>query len=131
MEPDEIDFDRIAEQIRERPETVELDPIRAREAADAGIEQSYGAAPEEWREEARRAVRKLALEHQEFTTDDLWRDGLSRPPNSARALGGVMRWAVKWGICEKTGRAIVTEQVKSHGSPKHVWRSLIYVEEQA
>lgn len=78
-----------------------------------------------WAEAAYAAVLKVAQEKSEFTPDDIWVTGLSKP-SEARALGGVMRRARQEGVIEKTGRVQPTTQPESHGADVTIWRSLVY-----
>lgn len=77
-----------------------------------------------WAELAYAAVRQVAQSQSEFTPDDIWATGLSKP-SDARALGGVMRRAHRDGLIEKTGRVQPTTQPESHATDVTVWRSLI------
>lgn len=106
-------------------EQISLDAYRARREAEEGIARSDDRALTAWKLDADRRIRSLADRLDEFTADDVWESGLGpNPTGSNTALGARFRHAVAEGIIENTGRAISTAQVKSHGAPQTVWRSL-------
>lgn len=105
---------------------IEMDFDKMKAARDAGIAQSYGASPQPWKDLAYDILETLAQNQQEVVSDDVWNAGLPHPPNSGTALGGVFKRAAKAGLIVKTDRVRITAQVKSHGSPMTVWRSLVY-----
>jgi hypothetical protein len=81
-----------------------------------------------WKEHALSVVVKVAQTHRTFTSDDVWKMGLTRPNGDARKLGAIMRQAVRKGVCTKEPvPPVPTKQPKSHGSPMQVWRSLIFL----
>lgn len=90
-------------------------------ARDAALEAVDENADEDWKDRALEAVRRTALEHDEFISDDIWTtSGLDRPRES-RAMGPVLRRAAALGYIEKTGKALPSAQ--GHLRPVHVWRS--------
>lgn len=100
-----------------------------RRAIDAGIEGATRAddhAAPEWRDEAYAAVIRTARTLAEFTSDEVWTVGDLPQTRENRALGPVILRAQRAGVIEDTGRIRRTKQVKSHGSPARVWRSLIF-----
>jgi hypothetical protein len=81
-----------------------------------------------WKDHALAIVVKVAETHRTFTSDDVWKMGLTRPNGDARKLGAIMRQAMRKGICTKEPvPPVPTKQPKSHGSPMQVWRSLIFL----
>lgn len=97
----------------------------ARAAAQEGIDRADRSADLEWKVAAMTAVRQLARERQEFTTDDVWeRIPRVREP---RALGAVMQKAARAGTIEKTDRVAESARPEAHANPKAVWRSLTYM----
>lgn len=89
-----------------------------------GIYRADSSASEAWKQEALAAIWTTCVNKQEFHVDSVWEVGnLSQPPES-RALGQQMRLAARKGWCEKTDRMLPS--IRSHGSGKPVWRSLVY-----
>jgi hypothetical protein len=79
-----------------------------------------------WLEQARCAVVHVAECKQEFTTDDVWAtldEWAIELRNDGRALGAVMRWAVKQGICTSTDNYKRSRRPECHLRPVTVWRS--------
>ncbi len=99
-----------------------LDHAESCEGREEGIARSYNASPPEWRAAAREAAITAALMHERFTTDAIWELGLAKPPNSATALGNVLRQLAREGVLVKTGRFVPTNQAASHKSPICEWR---------
>jgi hypothetical protein len=99
-----------------------LDQARAdRDQAMHRVEQH---ADPDWKRDALLAVRRTCLAMPEFICDDVWELGRLREPLESRALGPVIRRAAKLGWCSRTDR--VAPSVRSHGSPKPLWRSNLY-----
>lgn len=103
---------------------MDFDAARAR--ADEGIRAAWEGSPEEWRDLARQTIEDLAYRQPEVVSDDVWTAGLPAPPNSATALGAAFRWAARNNLIAKTDRVRQTAQVRSHGSPMTIWRSLVF-----
>ena len=101
-------------------EQLTLDQAIAR--ADDGIQRADEHASPDWKEQALAAVRQVCAAQREFLCDDIWSTGLEETREN-RALGAVMRKAAKLGWCVRTDRT--RPSVRSHGSPKPVWRSLL------
>lgn len=78
-----------------------------------------------WSKKARTIVVKVAESKREFTPDDIWDAGLSKP-DEARWLGPVMNSIKRGGFIEKTGRVQPTRQKNSHGRDITIWRSCVY-----
>lgn len=81
-------------------------------------------ADHRWTVAARRAVAHVAASGRPFTTDDVWAElgadaGVST--HERRALGAVMRWAVKRGICEPTDDYRPSTRPECHKRPVRVW----------
>lgn len=64
--------------------------------------------------------------NREMTSDALWPAGL-QAPREPRALGPVILRCAKAGLMERTGA--YRPSVRSHLTPRIVWRSLIYRED--
>ena len=97
---------------------------RAREGAARADEH----AADKWKALADLAIMQCARRLPEFTSDEVWMVldgyGIERPPEG-RAMGHRMTAAAKAGTISKTDRVQPTKQVKSHHSPKNIWRSNI------
>lgn len=90
---------------------------------DAAIAQVEAHSPPEWRVEAFAFLTEYLRTHREMFVDDLWTAGLPVPPE-LRALGALFNRAVRAGLMRKTDRYLPS--VRSHLSPKVVWRSLSF-----
>lgn len=79
----------------------------------------------EWQVDALAAIRSLAAQNSEFTTDDVWRS-LGRDPDvEGRAMGAAMRAAAKLGLIRRTDRTKKSHRVACHRRDLRVWESLI------
>lgn len=96
------------------------DALLQRDAAIAAVDAHADAA---WKAQALDAVLVTCRSYPEFHSDRIWETGLDEP-SEARALGPVMLQAARFGWCVRTDR--VAPSVRSHGSPKPVWRSLLF-----
>jgi hypothetical protein len=113
--------DMIPESVKKRI-SVEAGRL-ARDKAMAQVEQ---AAPPDWKHEAFAAIKAVAREHEQFTTDDVWRHVGWQPPEP-RAMGPLMTHAARLGFIEKIAGAMREgDRVVNHARPQQVWRSLIY-----
>lgn len=103
---------------------VTRDADAGKAAAQEGIDRADRAADLEWKVAAMMAVRQIARERREFTTDDVWeRIPAVREP---RALGAVMQKAAKAGVIEKSDRVRESDRPEAHSNPKAVWLSLTH-----
>lgn len=91
---------------------------------DRALQQVDRNADEQWKDRALAAVRTVCEQRAEWHSDDVWALTDLDEPREARALGPVVLRAIRLGYCEKTDR--VRPSVRSHGSGKPVYRSLIY-----
>ena len=105
----------------------------ATKATEQAIREAEIHASTQWNKLAWEALKSVATETAEFTTDDLWAI-LDRYPNitthEPRAMGAIMRKGVKHRWIEKTGRYIETARPIAHKKPIAVWRSLAFRSEQ-
>lgn len=99
-------------------------PPTAAQLRDRAIDRAASGASQEWLQEAQRAVGRVARARQEFTTDDVWQ--IVGSPAEPRAMGAVMRWAKKEGLCKATDRTRLSERRECHCRPLTVWWSLVY-----
>lgn len=109
--------------------TTLFDIAEAERAADAGIAQVKRKTDPEWIKFALACVRAVCLAMPEFIIDEVWkRTGVAQKPDDCRAMGAVMRAAVKIGLCEGTDRFIPSAQKSCHGNQRRIWRSKLFVE---
>lgn len=91
---------------------------------EAAIAKAWEGAPEEWRHLAVEAIREVALNHAELTSDDVWATGLPSPPEP-RAMGPALRVAAKEGYIKPLPRYRESGRRVCHNRPVRVWESLI------
>lgn len=107
-----------------------FDPEAAREARDEAMSRVDGAIDiEEWKPIADRAIEELARRSPAFIVDEVWKilDGWRIPrPREGRAVGPRITEAHKRGLIAPTEDFRPSEQVRSHATPRRVWRSRIY-----
>lgn len=101
-----------------------LDLGASREARDQGIAKVEMGADASWLDQAEAAIRTIARERAEFTSDDVWRR-VGKPPEP-RALGAVFNHLAKAGVIRRTGRYQATAQVSRHSAPIAIWQSLTF-----
>lgn len=99
---------------------------RARVERDSAMAAVEEHAPDEWKTEAWGFLSEYLRTHQFMHVDELWDAGLPVPPE-LRALGALFNRAVRAGYMAKTDR--YRPSVRSHLSPKVVWRSLLWNEQ--
>ena len=107
--------------------------LKAFDAADRAVETVGENANELWMRKARRSLTHVARMNASFTTDDVWADMLLvdefAVTHEPRAMGAVLRRAVKAGVCVATPRYQPSVRVECHARPVRVWRSLVYTRE--
>ncbi len=96
-------------------------------ATTAAIDQVEHNAGE-WIDEAIEAIRRVAQNCPEFTSDDVWDELGGCDTHEGRAMGPVMRKAAGMGICERTERTRNSSRPVCHNRPQRVWRSLLIEE---
>lgn len=104
------------------------DWTEVRMAREAAIRAVEAAGDPEWASVALDAVYRTAERLPYFHVDAVWQDAAMTGTVDDRAMGGVMRKAARLGWISKTDR--VRSSLRSHGSGKPVWRSLVYSGEQ-
>jgi hypothetical protein len=101
-----------------RAETAERLTDQAVEAVEAG-------ADDQWLRAARARVEVHAACRQPFTTDEIWADLSRLHPQittpEPRAMGAVIRAAVKDGLIKATGGYKASERPECHRNPKRIW----------
>jgi len=101
----------------------ELEISKATEVAiDQGLQNSDIA----WRRLAMEKLYQICKCHQTFTMNDVrpFLKGLPAKTHDNRAVGGIVRTALKVGWIERTNEEI--ESKVGHKSPLQIWRSMIY-----
>jgi hypothetical protein len=83
------------------------------------------AADWAWRQDAQRAIMKVARKKARLVADDVWATGLARP-REPRALGPEMASAEHDGIIVSTNDFKLTAQASRHRAPVRVWQSLVH-----
>ena len=102
----------------------QLDILSIKEEAINRVELN---ADPQWFDAAMRAVKRLALGRDTFTTDDVWEElqYVSNTTHEPRAMGAVMRNAAKTGIITATSGYRTSQRSECHGRPVRVWSSTI------
>lgn len=96
--------------------------MRERDKGIARVERGSG----EWQVDAVAAIRKVAAEQAELTTDDVWR-ALGRDPDvEGRAMGAAMRTASRLGLIRRTDRTVRSLRVACHRRDLRLWESRIH-----
>lgn len=97
---------------------------RGIESRERGLDRVEAGNPH-WIEDASAAVRYIAARREFFTSDAIWKL-VGSAPSERRAMGAVMRRALRDGIAERTDRTANSTRADCHCRPIRVWRSLIY-----
>lgn len=95
-----------------------------REARDVGMARAAGAADDDWKEWAQRAMAHLAAMRRPFTADDLeaLRVASAAPePGSRNAVGALFNTARRRGLIYDTGRTVQTTAAQGHARRLPVW----------
>lgn len=92
-----------------------------------GMAAADAHAPTGWSKAAFQFVSSYSEMHEFFHVDEFWTwataYGLSTPPNQ-KAIGPVIARAARKGVLEHTN--VSAQSVRSHLSPKPVWRCRAY-----
>lgn len=103
------------------PSPVPAAKATGEELRDRALKRVAANAPPEWVESARRALSRIvAAGPWQFTTDQVWAQCETKPPEP-RALGAVMRDAAKAGLIRKTDRVVPSNRPECHRRPVAVW----------
>lgn len=96
-------------------------------ARDKAIEQVERNAYEHWLDVAYEAIRTIAQTEGTFTADEVWRliDWTGATTHEPRAMGAVMKRAVKDGLIEPTGQYRKSTRPQCHARPQPVYASRI------
>jgi hypothetical protein len=104
------------------------DTEQAIENRDSAIDQVEKNASARWKKAALDAVSWVAANNEEFIVDAVWqRLGTLPEPSEPRAMGAVMRRAVKQGLIKGTDRYLPSSRTTAHRNPRRIWRSLLRV----
>ena len=103
-----------------------FDSVRSTEARNDGMGRVEDNAPQLWKDVALDAVYQAARANRRFIVDAVWR----YMPNDIhthdlRAMGPVMRRAIKAGWIAPTTDYINSNRVTAHKNPRRIWQSLI------
>lgn len=105
-----------------------FDVLAAIEARDEAINKAENNANPHWKQAAEMAIRSIAVDRNEFTSDDVWlwlHDMAIEMPHEPRALGAMMVRASRQGLIKTTDRVRQSERPECHARPIRIWRSLI------
>jgi hypothetical protein len=104
----------------------EYETEQAEAARDEAIAQVEANADLNWMAAAHTAVVLLAINCDEFSTDEMW-EALREvePTHEPRAMGAVMRAAARHGLIVKTDRVRNSVRPECHARPVAIWRSLV------
>lgn len=91
---------------------------------DAALAEVEAAADPVWKAKAREAVRIVAGQQAELTTDDVWK--YLPPTRENRALGAIFVAAQKEGLIAWTDRTLRSERPDCNRRPLRVWKSLVF-----
>lgn len=92
-------------------------------ARDDALERVEAAADAAWFDMAWKALVAYLRRHEQFFVDDFWSETELPVPREARALGPLVRRAVRAGYLKKTGG--YRPSVRSHMTAKPIWRSTL------
>ena len=103
-----------------------FDPVRSAQARDEALVRVDRNAHEEWKDAALEAVYQAARVNRKFIVDEVWRYMPSSVnTHDLRAMGPVMRRAIKAGWISSTDEYINSSRVTAHKNPRRIWQSLI------
>jgi hypothetical protein len=103
-----------------------FDQIATIQARDEAINRVDEHADPIWKRAALMAIRSIAVDQDELTTDDVWQwlyDMAIEAPHEPRALGAMMIQASREGLISATDRVRKSLRPVCHANPKRVWMS--------
>lgn len=101
----------------------------ASELGRIGMESSYNATSDSWKQVALDSVRTVATKNFEFLADEVWQEINDRMPGhqlNGSALGGVMHQVARLGYIIRTDYFKRSQRPATHGKPLPVWRSRVF-----
>lgn len=100
-------------------------PISATELAIQQVDSDPTDA--KWKEEALKAIKRIAERQPELFSEDIWRDAelnaTGLRPHLPDVLGPVMRRAARLGYIEPTNRTKELRHETAHRKPARIWKS--------
>jgi len=98
----------------------------ATKLTDEAIQRADDHARATWKEAALDGVRVLSFSKERFTTDDVWEylESAGRTTHEPRAMGAIMRKAVKEGFIRNTGEFVKSRRPECHCRPVAVWEAV-------
>lgn len=115
----------VEEEVDRPTPLVTRDPVEGARRRDEALARVERAAAPDVKRDAERAVRALALEREEITSDDVW-ERMTLLPSEPRMLGPIMKAAERRGEIEQTDRTVLSSLPQNHRRPVRVWRSRIH-----
>lgn len=113
--------------VKEHVRTVRGVPSTGEQLAAEGADRAEANADKAWLAAAGRAVQIVAATHVTFTTDQVHEQlqSMGVTTRDTRALGNVVRAAVRAGWCTQTDTYRASTRPESHARPIRVWLSSI------
>lgn len=96
----------------------------AKDARDKGIDDSFRASDDDWKEEAAGVLSSILHSSEFYTSDDVI-EGVGHEPHELRAIGHVMRSAALADQAEDTGLRVPSRRSSRHRGDTRVWYSRI------
>lgn len=105
-----------------------FDSAKAKQAAQKGMDIAIKQKPPTWRLAVLDIIKEVASRKAYLTADDIWEVIQERELDFyyARIMGPLMVQARNNGWIEPTDRLETSRRISLHGSPRRVWKSLIY-----
>ena len=95
------------------------------ELRDAALARVAAHADPDFMAAALAAVERVAATRDEFTTDHVWVEIGTAQTHERRAMGAVMRQAMRLKIVAPTTLFRPSDQAQCHGRPMRVWRRAV------
>lgn len=113
--------------VKEHVRTVRGVPSTGEQLASEAAARAEANADEEWLAAARRATQIVAATMITFTSDDVHAqlEDMGVATHDTRALGNVIRGAVRAGWCSSTDQFRASRRPEAHARPQRVWLSAI------
>ena len=125
--PPKLDKDEVAGKMRDVRSRVQ--PAKRAGGLAAGVEGSEKAAgtwTEKQKVQVMEAIKRVAREHDEFTTDQVWAE-LDGSVPVTKGMTAMLMLASRRGILDSTGKTTISERGGNHdhGQRLTIWYSLI------
>lgn len=102
-----------------------MSPQLSLELTTEAINRAEGHADPKWLDKAYTVVERLARTNRVFTTDHVWRALDGYHTHEPRALGAVMRQAVKDRLITSTGTYVKSSRPECHRRPIPVYVGVV------